>query len=58
MRATNSASVSDALRYPIHYDWRDETDAEREYRLRPQFNMDDGPPPLSTLQLTRAPCSK
>ena len=29
MRETDSASVLDALRYPIHYDWREETDAER-----------------------------
>ena len=50
MRATDSASVSDALRYPIHYDWREEKDAEMEYRLLPQFD-DDEPPPL---QLTRA----
>lgn len=56
MRATNSGSVSEALRQPINYDWREETYAEREYRLRPQFDMeqfDMGPPPL--LQLTASP---
>jgi len=59
--ATNNADADNEL-FPkdvvINYDWREETDKERELRLEQMFDMGPPqlvPPPLSMLQLRAAP---